>query len=132
MAVKKIGKKSEPVGIASRMGPSELELLDMVWRTGGLTVRDAFEETRKTRNITLPAVMLSMNRLVKRGLLDKIPGKRGAVYKPAVSRNQIASSLISDVVDRVLQGSVSPVLSNLVDRLSDKELTELKELLKKS
>ena len=125
-------KVTEPVGIASRLGPSELELLDMVWSAGGLTVRDAYEETRKTRNITLPAVMLSMNRLVKRGLLEKSASKRGAVYRPAVSRDQVATSLIGDIVNRVLQGSVSTVLSHLVEKMSEGELAELKKLLKKS
>jgi BlaI family transcriptional regulator, penicillinase repressor len=125
-------KETEPVGIASRLGPSELELLNMVWGAGGLTVRDAYEETRKTRNITLPAVMLSMNRLVKRGLLEKSASKRGAVYRPAVSRDQVASSLIGDIVNRVLQGSVSPILSHLVEKMSEGELAELRKLLKKS
>ena len=131
MAIRK-PKTTEPVGIASRLGPSELELLNMVWSAGGLTVRDAYEETRKTRNITLPAVMLSMNRLVKRGLLQKAASKRGAVYRPSVSRDQVATSLIGDIVNRVLQGSVSPVVSQLVEKMSAPELDELKKLLKKS
>jgi predicted transcriptional regulator len=106
-----------------------LQILDIIWRRGGATVRDVYEEVRKTRNITLPAVMLSMNRLAKRGVLNKLPGDRGAVYRPVVSRDEMATSLLGDVVERVLQGSVRPVLSSFVERLNDRELAELLKLV---
>lgn len=115
--------------LTSALGSSELQVLDIIWRTGGATVREVFEEVRKSRSITLPAVMLSMNRLTKRGVLTKLQGDRGAVYRPLISRDEIASSFLSDLVDKVLQGSVSPILSNFVERLTDRELTELLDLV---
>jgi len=115
--------------LTSGLGGSELQILDIIWRTGRATVREVFEEVRKSRNITLPAVMLSMNRLAKRGVLNKLPGDRGAVYQPVVSRDEMASSLLGDLLDKVLQGRARPVLSSFVERLDDKELTELLELV---
>lgn len=117
-------------GLTSALGSSELQILDIIWRTGGAaTVREVFEEVRKTRNITLPAVMLSMNRLAKRGVLNKLPGDRGAMYRPLVSRDEMASSLLGDLLDKVLQGSARPVLSSFVERLNNRELAELLELV---
>jgi len=115
--------------LTSGLGDSELQILDIIWRTGGATVRDVFEEVHKTRNITLPAVMLSMNRLARRGVLNKLPGDRGALYHPLISRDEMASSLLGDLVDKVLQGSVKPVLSSFVERMNDRELTELLDLV---
>jgi predicted transcriptional regulator len=115
--------------LTSALGSSELQILDIIWRARGATVREVFEEVYKTRNITLPAVMLSMNRLAKRGVLKKLPGERGAVYQPVVSRDEMASSLLGDLVDKVLQGSARPVLSSFVERLNDRELAELLELV---
>jgi predicted transcriptional regulator len=115
--------------LTSALGSSELQILDIIWRTGGATVREVFEEVRKTRNITLPAVMLSMNRLAKRGVLNKLPGERGAMYRPLISRDEMASSLLGDLLDKVLQGSARPVLSSFIERLNDRELTELLELV---
>jgi len=122
-------QKKQVPSLTSGLGGSELQILDIIWRTGGATVREVFEEVRKTRNITLPAVMLSMNRLAKRDVLNKLPDDRGAIYKPLISRDEMASSLLGDVVDKVLQGSVGPVLSSFVERLNDRELTELLELV---
>ncbi len=115
--------------LTSALGSSELQVLDIIWRTGGATVREVFEEVRKSRSITLPAVMLSMNRLTKRGVLNKLPGDRGAMYQPLISRDEIASSFMTELVDKVLQGSVRPVLSSFVERLTDKELEELLKLV---
>ena len=124
------GKEVQMPSLTSGLGSSELEILGMIWRMGQATVRDVFEEVRKTRTVTLPAVMLSMNRLVKRGLLNKVTSPRGAVYKPMLSRDQMASSLLGDLVDKVLQGSLRPVLSNFVERLSDEEIRELLDMVK--
>jgi BlaI family penicillinase repressor len=124
------GEKTQMPGLTSGLGSSELEILGMIWRMGQATVRDVFEEVRKTRTVTLPAVMLSMNRLVKRGLLNKVSSPRGAVYQPMLSRDQMASSLLGDLVDKVLQGSLRPVLSNFVERLSDEEIRELLDMVK--
>jgi BlaI family penicillinase repressor len=122
-------QKQQALGLASALGSSELQILDIIWRTGGATVRQVFEEVRKTRNITLPAVMLSMNRLAKRGVLNKLPDDRGTVYQPAVSRDEMASSVLGDLIDKVLQGSVGPILSRFVERLNDRELAELLDLV---
>jgi predicted transcriptional regulator len=122
-------QKKQVPSLTSGLGSSELQILDIIWRTGGATVREVFEEVRKSRNITLPAIMLSMNRLTKRGVLNKVPGDRGAVYQPMISRDEMASSLLGDLLDKVLQGSVRPVLSNFVERLNDRELGELLELV---
>lgn len=125
-------KKNKQIpSLTSGLGDSELQILDIIWCTGEATVREVFEEVRKTRNITLPAVMLSMNRLAKRGVLNKLPGDRGAVYQPMIARDEMASSLLGDLVDKVLQGSVSPLLSNFVERLNDRELKELLDLVDK-
>lgn len=115
--------------LTSALGSSELQVLDIIWRTGGATVREVFEEVRTTRNITLPAVMLSMNRLAKRGVLNKLPGERGAMYQPLISRHEMATSLLGDLLEKVLQGSARPVLSSFVERLNERELAELLELV---
>jgi predicted transcriptional regulator len=51
------------------------------------------------------------------------------MYRPLISRDEMASSLLGDLLDKVLQGRARPVLSSFVERLDDKELTELLELV---
>lgn len=118
------------VGITNALGHSELEILDILWRQGEATVRQAYEEIRKSRNVSLPAVMLSMERLTKRGVIQKSKGDRAAVYRPIVTREALGFSFLSDVIDKVLQGSAGSVLSQLVGRLSKSELEQIARLIK--
>ncbi len=113
------------IGITNTLGQSELEILDFLWHHGEATVRQTYEEIRKVRNISLPAVMLSMERLAKRGVIEKSKGNRAAVYKPMVTRDTVGYSLLSDVIDKVLQGSAGSVVSHLVGRLSKSELKQI-------
>lgn len=113
------------IGITNALGHSEIEILDILWRCGEATVREVYEEIRKSRNVTLPAVMLSMERLTKRGVIQKSMGNRAAVYKPKVTREAIGYGLVSDVISKVLEGSTGAVVSHLLGRLSEKELKQV-------
>jgi len=117
--------KVADVGITNALGHAELEILNILWQMGDATVRQTYDEVRKNRDITLPAVMLSMERLTKRGVLRKSQGSRAAVYSPLLTRENIGYSLLSDVIDRVLQGSAGAVVSHLVNRLSKDELEKI-------
>ena len=118
------------IGITKSLGDSELEILHILWRCGEGTVRQVYEEVRESRNITLPAVMLSMERLTKRGVIQKLAGDRAAVYRPLVTRETVGYGLLSEVVDKVLQGSVGSVVSHLVGRLSKSELEQIETMIK--
>ena len=118
-------EKTGNIGITNALGQCELQILDILWQRGEAPVRQVYEEVRKSRNITLPAVMLSMERLTKRGVLQKLQGARAAVYRPLVTREAIGYSLLSDVIDKVLQGDTGAAAAYLVDKLSKKELEQL-------
>ena len=117
------------IGITNSLGNSELEILHIMWRRGEVTVRQVYEEVRGSRNVTLPAVMLSMERLTRRGVLQKMAGDRAAVYRPLVTRETVGYSLLGEVVDKILQGSAGSVVSHLVGRLSKSELEHIATLI---
>ncbi len=123
-------EKSAEIGITNTLGESELEILSILWRLGEATVRQVYDEIRENRNVTLPAIMLSMERLTKRRILQKSVGTRAAVYKPVVTRETIGYNFLSDVIDRVLQGSAGLVVSHLVGRLSKRELKQIANHIK--
>ncbi len=123
-------EKAADVGITNTLGNSELEILDILWRRGEATVRQVYDEIRESRNVSLPAVMLSMERLTRREVLQKSTGSRAAVYKPMVTREAIGYSLLTDIIDKVLQGSAGSVVSHLVGRLSKSELEEIMTRIK--
>jgi len=122
-------EKIPDIGITNSLGDSELEILHIMWRRGESTVRQVYDEIRERRNITLPAVMLSMERLTRRGVIQKQAGDRAAVYSPIVTKEKVGYGLLGEVVDRVLQESSGSVVSHLVGRLNKKELEQIKTLI---
>lgn len=123
-------ERTANIGITKSLGDSEIEILHILWRRGEGTVRQVYDEIRESRNVTLPAVMLSMERLTKRGVIQKLAGDRAAVYRPLVTREGVGYSLLDEVVDKVLLGSAGSVVSQLVGRLSKSELEQIKTLIK--
>ena len=101
-----VKEKPVNVGITNSLGDSELEIMNIMWRRGESPVRQVYDEIRESRNITLPAIMLSMQRLTKRGVLQKVRGDRASIYRPLVTREALGYRLVEEVVDKILQGRV--------------------------
>lgn len=123
-------EKTANIGISNTLGQSELEILHILWCRGEATVRQVYEEIRGSRNVTLPAVMLSMERLTRRGVIQKSKGDRAAIYRPLLDREVIGHSIISDVIDKVLQGNAGLVVSHLVSRLTESELEKIRTMIR--
>src|SRR5207244_2548444 len=116
------------------LGQLERQVLNEAWRRGEVTVRDifaAFEE-----KIAYTTLMTTLDRLYKKGLLQRRKDGRAFLYSPAVSRAEFEHGIREDVIDGLLgRGAegVEPVLACIVDAVSDRDrelLDELDRLIK--
>src|SRR5205823_4700769 len=104
--------------------PHELEIMKIVWERPEATVRDVYEELRRRRRIAYTTVMTLMQILEKKGHLKRSTAERRHVYRAARPRQQTVSALLKDFLDRVFNGSATPLLAHLVSerRLSKAEI----------
>jgi len=111
----------------------ELEIMKIVWQLGTATVREVYEELLKSRKIAYTTVMTMMGILEQKGRLTKTPRDRAYVYSPTESQVQVVGSMVHEFVKRVFDGSAKPLLVHLArnKKISQKELDEISELLKK-
>ena len=111
----------------------ELEIMKIVWQLGTATVREVYEELLKSRKIAYTTVMTMMGILEQKGRLTKTPRDRAYVYSPTQSQVQVVGSMVHEFVKRVFDGSAKPLLVHLAQnkKISQKELDEISELLKK-
>jgi len=111
----------------------ELEIMKVVWQLGSATVRDVYEELLKSRKIAYTTVMTMMGILEHKGRLRKTQRDRAYVYSPAEPQGQVVGSMVQEFVKRVFDGSAKPLLVHLArnKKISQKELDEISELLKK-
>jgi predicted transcriptional regulator len=111
----------------------ELEIMKIVWPLGRATVRDVYEHLRERRGIAYTTVQTMMNILEEKGHLKKEPGEKAQWYLPVRPQKVVVSSMVSEFVDRVFDGSARSLLVHLVSQkgLSARERRALQRLLEK-
>jgi BlaI family penicillinase repressor len=111
------------------LGTLEGQALDAVWRLGRASVREVRAALDHTTAYT--TVMTVLDRLYKKGVLEREREGRAFVYSAAASPDEIQSSLALGLLQRLLgrgREAASPVLSSLVDTVGERDRRLLDEL----
>jgi len=115
-----------------RLTRYELQLMDVLWTIGQGTVQDVCD--RLERDLAYTTVMTTLNLLVtKKQVLTREKQGRAYIYRPAVTREQVSRSILTDLKS-VLFGNQLPslVLSLMEDsRTSMRDREILKDAIRK-
>jgi predicted transcriptional regulator len=119
--------------IVSELGPLEREVMELIWRrpeeAAEVSVRDihlAFEG-----RLAYTTLMTTLDRLRKKGLLERRKEGRAFFYSPRFSSNEFERSVARDAINVLLgRGSngVEPILACIVDAVSERDRALLDEL----
>ena len=114
-----------------RLAEGELELLEMLWRTGRVTLSEAHKSIE--RQVGYTTVQTRLNRLVEKGLVRR-SRERPALYAAAVTREAVSAKDLGTLMSRVSGGRVVPLVAHLIkDRdLTPEEIEELKQLVQQA
>jgi predicted transcriptional regulator len=114
-----------------RLAEGELELLEMLWRTGPVTLAQAHEAHQRPVGYT--TVQTRLNRLVDKQLVRRTH-ERPARYEAAVTRAAVSAKDLGLLMSRVSEGKVVPLVAHLIqDRdLDPAEIEELKQLIRQA
>lgn len=118
---------------AAQLGPLERKVLQAVWTRGTATVR----EVREDRTIwqTYPTIMTTMDRLFKKGLLDRVPDGRAFRYSARHTPEELERLAAVSGVRQLLESEYASLhLSYLVEAVSaqdEKLLDELQSLVER-
>lgn len=103
-------KKSKKIGIGG-VSNLEADILKIVWETDQITVRDVYDELRKRRRgrryVPYTTVMSTMSKLAKKRLLQQNKTAKAYRYTAAVSREDLAKSIVQNVIEKILDGDAS-------------------------
>ncbi|PYX99474.1 MAG: CopY family transcriptional regulator [Acidobacteria bacterium] len=126
-------KFGAPQALVEQLGALESELMERIWARGETSVRDLHNEIAP--RLAYTTVMTTLDRLFKKGLLDRRALGRAFYYTPTVSKRdynqQLAQHLFGIAVEE--SGSKQALLSCFVDYVTDadrKLLDDLDELVK--
>jgi predicted transcriptional regulator len=111
------------------LGHLENTVMDVVWTRGESSVREVVELL--DRPLAYTTVMTTLDRLYKKGLLERRKFNRAFVYSPRVSRSQWEQELAGSLVAGLLAGphnSSEVLISCLVDAVGQRDQAVLEEL----
>ena len=113
---------------ATHLGPLERQLLQALWARGNGTVRDLLEDDNVTQAYT--TVMTTLDRLYKKGLLDRVAEGRAFRYTPRQSPDELRRVAAVEGIRQLLgsAGSSALPLSYLVEAVSEHDAELLDEL----
>ncbi len=123
------GFKSPQEILHNSLGALEREVMGAVWTSGDLSVREAC--ARLDPDVAYTTVMTTMDRLFKKGLLTRRKVGRAFVYRATASRSELEGAVAAELVHSLFRrenGEPLPVLSSLVDAVSDRDRDLLSEL----
>lgn len=114
------------------LGPLEVEVMEVVWACGASNVRDV--TARMQRSLAYTTVMTTLDRLYKKGLLEREMSERAFVYSPKFSREDWDRQRAGEMMSGFLTGPVESrhmLLSCLVDAVGIHDAMLLDELERK-
>jgi predicted transcriptional regulator len=114
------------------LGSLEFQLMEILWTRGESSVRDVVPQL--SRPLAYTTVMTTLDRLFKKGLLDRHKSDRAFVYSPLFSRQEWERRRAGNLVAGFLSGphpSRELLLSCLLEAVGEHDATLLDDLEKK-
>ena len=105
------------------LGELEARVMKVVWRRGRATVRDVLDDLPGRRKLAYTTVLTTLRNLEQKGFLGHEVEGRSHVYLPRVEEREVARSTLSEIADRLFDGS----RVRLVDALLEEEQLTKKE-----
>jgi predicted transcriptional regulator len=109
------------------LGDLELAVLDLVWKAHHVTAKEAHTELGASRGISLNTVQSALERLARKGLLDRQKQGHAYRYSARVSREALIADVVGGVMER-LQGDTAASLMAFLDSMDDLRDEDLAKL----
>lgn len=111
-----------------RLLASELEILDVLWKHGPLSIIEV--QRHLPTGVSYTTVQTRLNRMLGKELLERTTERPGK-YSAAITRQSASAADLKLLVKRVGQGHVMPLVAQLIqsNTLKAEEYDELRALI---
>jgi len=110
---------------------SELEILNILWENGQLTVKDVNDRLSFTKDVGYTTTLKIMQIMFDKKILSREKVGRSHVYKAILKKNDTQSLLIDKILETAFSGSASKLVMQAIGRqnTTKEELEEIKNYL---
>jgi predicted transcriptional regulator len=88
--------------VERELGAAQAEVLEVLWGWGSATVPELVEEIGGRRGVAYTTVLTMVQRLHRRGLVEREPEGRGFRYRPSRTRDELLADWSDELIDRLL------------------------------
>lgn len=109
----------------------ELEFMNVIWTTGGGTVRDILAELNKVQERAYTSVATVLKIMEQKGFLTSERAERSLVYRPAVPKAEYQKTSLKNLSSKLFNGAPAALVARLVDDedVTNEMLEEMRALL---
>jgi predicted transcriptional regulator len=101
--------RSRPAGAHRRsvldLAPLELDCMNTLWPLGEATVREIREGLVEKRPRAYTTIMTIMDRLARKGIVERVQRGRAYVYRPQLTLEQARAQAVKQLIDGFFGGS---------------------------
>lgn len=111
---------------------AELEILRALWQRGPCTVREVQEALNEVKPTGYTTVLKLMQIMTDKGLVRRDERQRAHVYEARLAQEQTQQQMVSDLLERVFNGSATSLVMQALatgKRTSAEELSEIRRVL---
>ena len=112
---------------------TELEILQVLWKTGPTSLGKIHAELRKGRPVAKTTVATMLTLMLDKKLVRRGEGPRGYLWSAAVTHEDTATGMVGQLITRVFDGSAQRMVAHLVEagQLTEEELEEMRRVVKR-
>jgi len=110
---------------------SELEIMQILWEKGPLTVREVNNFLNLERRVGYTTTLKIMQIMREKKLLIRDTAQRSHIYSPTMESGEVQSSILNHVIKTVFRGNSSNLVLRALGngQASASEMAEIKALI---
>jgi BlaI family transcriptional regulator, penicillinase repressor len=107
------GKAQSPRRSVLDLAPLELDCMNILWPLGEGTVRQIRDQLASRRPRAYTTIMTIMDRLARKGVVERRKFGRAYIYRPNLSAEQARTQALGQVVENFFGGSPEALIRQL-------------------
>ena len=111
----------------------QLAIMHVLWEHGEATVSEVREGLAPERELAHTTVGTMLTKMEEKGHVRHRSEGRSNVYRPAIRREQVSQTMVSDLAQRLFGGDIKQMVCHLLDdeELTADDLAELRRLIRR-